>query len=101
MPIARVSASLVHGVPIRARSGDRGLKPSAVYGSQNQSVEPRDYGCRTIEGLNTNISSSVVWPAVMAHASHQPSPAPADESHAASSPHAPPTLPFTHATGLQ
>src|SRR5581483_5926020 len=53
--------------------------------------------------VRTNISFSVVTPAVIGHASHTPSPAPGDESQLAPSAaplHAAPTFPATHATGL-
>src|SRR4029453_5518177 len=52
---------------------------------------------------STNISFSVLSPPVMLQASQKPSPAPGDESQAASSSaplHGAPILPATQATGL-
>lgn len=60
------------------------------------------YGRRYV-GVSTNISFSVVTPAVILHASLQPSPAPGELSHAASSSspaHGAPMFPAAHATGL-
>lgn len=67
-----------------------------------QSTLAAHRGRTTYVPVRTNISFSVVAPAVIGQASHQPSPAPGVESQLASSPvpvHGSPTRPSTHATG--
>src|SRR5215470_8791267 len=78
------------------------LPPSLAhcgYGSHEWSA-PGTLGSMYRAPKRTNISFSVLSPPVIAHASHQPSPAPGVESQSVSWVHGSATLPSTHATGV-